>query len=282
VKLLNNDVGEELCVSDRTTIEKYFESHASQLKIEFDRIRQTLTDSSVKGGINEKIVGAFIERHYLSHFITYNSQVFDFKQRKSDELDICVCNEYQPFKSELLICEGVDFVVQVKAILSKSEIDRSQKNCNSVKQLERFFYAGDENTYAQISDLNELGKIPYIVFSFDADSSFETIHKNLVELSKSVDPFSQIDAVFCLGKGYSFINCRGGIREYSVREGCCFGSWFALETNESTLLEFVKYLYLNISHSIRRTHPLKAYLRGHNEYRYLGFEKPLNEVSKNI
>jgi hypothetical protein len=60
-----------------------------------------------------------------------NSQIIDSDCLRSDEVDVCVCN-YDQFliqpEGGLLISEGVDFVVQVKAMVTDDELDRALKN----------------------------------------------------------------------------------------------------------------------------------------------------------
>jgi hypothetical protein len=103
-------------------------SYARNLRAEFERLRSAQKDSAVKGAGNEMIVGQFLEQHLQPRRVVYNSSIIDAKGGQSDEVDVAVCNFEQPFitgdRAQLLLVEGVDVVVQVKAMLNTTEIKR--------------------------------------------------------------------------------------------------------------------------------------------------------------
>lgn len=252
-------------------IQKYFESYQDVLLNSFNRIRSTHSDSSVKGGRNEQIICEFLEEHVENKFVARNVQIIDSLGNASDEIDVCVCNEYQPFNtsnSEILIGEGVDFTVQVKAILSNEELDRIIKNCASIKKIQRLFDKGDE-FQGEIGDLNYfINRIPYVVFAFDSKTSIETMYKNLTIKLKDIPLELQPDAIFVLGKG-CIINFReGNGSTYTVNEKKLSGlSGFLLE--EKTLLEFIRYITYIVPRIKRHSKTINIYLRN------MTFDKPL-------
>jgi hypothetical protein len=105
-------------------------------------------DSDVKGAGNEQIVAELIQNNMAHKAIVTNCSIIDARDRRSSEVDVAICNEYQPFLSrrqaEILLVEGVDAVVQVKARLDGREIKRIVRNCQSVKRLERSASKGDQ------------------------------------------------------------------------------------------------------------------------------------------
>lgn len=122
-------------------IEEYFEQHGKELTARFARIRAAHQDSHVKGGANEAAVAELLRQHLADRRIVTNSSILDTRGELSNEVDVAVCNSYQPFLTaegeQLLIVEGVDAAVQVKARLTATELERLVSNAASVKRLER-------------------------------------------------------------------------------------------------------------------------------------------------
>ena len=182
-------------------IKQYFVGQQRRLKDDFDRIRATLSDSDVKGSANEQAIVEFLQKHTSAHFITSNVQIIDSYGKASDEVDICVCNVNQPFganPNQLVIAEGVDFVVQVKAKLSSQEIDRVIKNAKTVKQLKRKATQHDR-VFGHIEDAPYyIDRIPYFVLANTSELTLETTYKKLLTSLSSVPLEFQPDAIFVL------------------------------------------------------------------------------------
>ncbi|SHI47217.1 hypothetical protein SAMN04488096_1023 [Mesonia phycicola] len=242
-------------------LQKYLKLYQDNLINDFSRIRKVINDSSVKGGKNEKIVANFIEGHFDNKITCTNSQIIDSFGSTSDEVDVAVCNKDQPFianDGEILICEGIDFIIQVKAILTNQELDRIIKNCKSVKKLKRK-YLKQDTFQGNIGDLNyHINRIPYIVFAFESNTKINTIHQNLDLKLKNVPLELQPDAIFILNKG-SLINFREGLgNSFTINEKKLIGLvGFILD--EMTLLEFVRYINWIVPKIERRTKPITHY-----------------------
>lgn len=242
-------------------IEKYFASYQRRISEDFARVREIYSDSAVKGSNNEKIVSEFLSEHINCNFITNNNQIIDSSGLASDEVDICVCNHDQPFKTktgELILCEGVDFVVQVKAVISNNELDRIIKNSKSVKKLNRQLtlgmslrgHAGDAEYLVQ--------RIPYIVFAFDSRTSIEALFIQLTNKLQDVELHLQPDAIFILNKGY-LVNFRKGEGASVRANDTKLKGLTGFESAEYTLLEMIKYINHNIPKLTRNHNPLSYY-----------------------
>jgi hypothetical protein len=222
-------------------IDSYFADAEAKLRLEFNQRRGHLTDADVKGGENEKAVGEFLEKHVGSARIALNKQVIDSHGLNSGGMDVCVCNADQPaIDISLIIAEGVDFVVQVKAILTDAELPRIVKNCVSLKRLERRFSDGDE-VFARRADYPFLvERIPYFVFAFESDLSLESVHERLSRLLEDELPFHWPDGVYVLNRGA--IQHLHGETE----------SFFRVEaTKDKTMLKFLQQVH-SVARVIRR------------------------------
>ena len=123
-----------------TKLSTSFKSYEKVLQAKFDAAKAGITDTAVKGSANEQIIANFLKESVPNWFVSTNSQIIDSYDNSSDELDVCVCNDYQFLlqpRGGVLIAEGVDFVVQVKATLTDEELNRTIKNCVKVKRLKR-------------------------------------------------------------------------------------------------------------------------------------------------
>jgi hypothetical protein len=242
-------------------IEDYFASYEKDLLESFKRIRTVNSDSSVKGGANEKVISLFLKNHFPSNFNVTNVQVIDAKGNASDEIDVCVCNKYQPFQNNiggLVIAEGVDFVVQVKAILTDSEIDRIIKNAKSLKNVIRTNSDGDQIYKGQDSVPHYIDRIPYFVIAFDSQLSFETVHDRIINKLSATDMTEQPDGIFILNKA-SYYNNRNFQKAGLITDGSPIKGWVGVETKDSTLLEFMRALNIIVPKIFRIINPLCHY-----------------------
>ncbi len=122
----------------------YWSRRAQDLDNRFGEIREIYGDTSVRGGHNEAMIVSLLAGATGGRSIVSRASVIDSSGHQSGELDVVVCNEDQTLLGgqdgrELLIVEGVDLVVQVKARLDRAEIRRIRDNCMSLKSLHTRF-----------------------------------------------------------------------------------------------------------------------------------------------
>lgn len=227
------------------TVEDALSSYAKVLNAEFQSTRDATTDSDVKGGANEKLVADFISGLFKHWSVFPNCQIINSKENKSDECDICVCNQHQYFahpNSRVVVAEGVDFVVQVKAQLDDDELDRAIKNCVSVKSCVRHTNLNDKVRYRGVLTPEVYEKIPYIVFAFSSKLKIKTLTERLKYKCRELDnERDQVDAVFVLDRGISIFNGAIGLGVPWFADGKKINDFVALDTGESTLFEFIRF-----------------------------------------
>lgn len=243
-----------------TKFEEHLEGYAKQLLAEFERTRRSLSDSAVKGGENEKIVADFLESHVSARQVRMNVQVVDSADRDCDEIDVCLCNEHQSFGSSsgaLLIAEGVDAVVQVKALLNGSELVRAFKNCGQLKALRRKSGEWDSVMCPTGMSNEALAQIPYVILAFEQKLAKDTLRERLVSQEEDVGPDQMPDAVFSLQSGISYVNCREGIDWPHV--GSALTGWVAEASGNRTLLQFLRFLNTRVPRFNRVNMPLAEY-----------------------
>ena len=190
-------------------VEDYWAGVAAGASAEFARIRAVHADSSVKGAGNEGIVAEFMQSNTGARRVATNSTIIDRSGGASDEVDVAVLNESQPFwtrrSGELLIAEGVDATYQVKAVLTSGELRRGVRNALSVKQLVRVLPMGSTASAVNDEDGTRfIDHIPFFIFAFTSQITAETALRVLRD-SVETDYALQPDGVFVLD-GWSLIN----------------------------------------------------------------------------
>lgn len=226
-------------------IEEYFESWGRELKESFSRIQQTVLSTHVKGGTNEDIVAKFLEKHFPTHKVLTNVEIIDADGRRSREIDVVVCNSHQPFagaESKIVLVEGVSFVVEVKARLTKEEIERIIENCRSVKELAPRFSQQDmaRSRLTAREDTEYYAKhVPYFVFAFGSRLKTESAVKSMESMAERVPAEYQPDALFVNGK-YTVFNQRSGQMFGYSFDGRRPVGFVGLKTEGKTVTEFIQ------------------------------------------
>lgn len=254
-------------------IEQYLVKQSQILNAEFDKIKTIYGDSDVKGGQNENVIADFIKENYNSNFNSIGVEIIDSYGNHTDEIDVCINNEYQPFSAKYgqpLIAEGVDFVIQVKKTITSQEIERIIKNCARLKVLKRKPNK-DDKLFGQIGDVEYfVERIPYIVVAVDSQLTLETIVEKLNEHYKNTDFHLQPDAIFVLNRGF-IINFREGKgRTWTSEDSKKMVGFCVVHSLDKTLFELVRYIHSYIPKTEKLTHPLNNYYSGRIDYKING------------
>lgn len=241
-------------------IEQYLIQQSKILNAEFTNIQNMFRDSDVKGGKNEKAIAEFIKKNHKSNFISIGAEIIDSFGNRTDEIDICINNNYQAFSAENqpLIAEGVDFVIQVKKTITSQEIGRLIKNCNRLKTLNRKSNNGDKS-FGLLGDVPYfIDKIPYIVIAGDSQLQLSTIVNKLNNYYKENNFHLQPDAIFIINKGF-IINFREGSGQtWKTHDGKKYIGFCIVNSLDKTLFEFIRYIH-SLPKIERQLHPLNYY-----------------------
>lgn len=224
-------------------LDDYFTRYQERVRSDFERLQASIRDRDVKGGANEQIVARFVEAHIPTSYIATNAQMIDAFGGASDELDVCACNVEQPLMGKdehLLIVEGVDFAIQVKAKLTSTEIERMVVNCARAKRLRRTGAKG-QVAFGRLQDVpHYFDRVPYVGFAFSSELTLKTAVDRLGVLAKAQPPELQPDALFVLGRGF-VLNFRDGKGAVWTKGGKPMKGLVAVES-DAALVYFVRFL----------------------------------------
>ena len=254
-------------------IEQYLLKQSEILNAEFAKIKSIYGDSDVKGGQNEKIIAEFIEKNYNSNFNSIGVEIIDSYGNRTDEIDVSINNQYQPFSAEYgqpLIAEGVDFVIQVKKTITTQEIDRIIKNCKRLKLLQRKPNK-DDKLYGNIGDVDYLvTRIPYIVIASESQLTFGTISKKLNQEYSNTRYEEQPDIIFVLDRGFIINFKEGKGRTWTLANDNKLVGFCSVHSTDKTLFELIRYIHSYIPKSSKMTHPLNNYFPNQIDYKIDG------------
>lgn len=241
----------------------YWARWSTRLAGDFERVRAGHSDSDVKGGRNEAIVAEFLRSNVGSRHVAINSQVIDSSGHASDEVDVAICNSEQPMiegeGGGLLIVEGVDAVLQVKARLSGDEIVRAVKNARSVKQLTRKPVKGAQAWGVSIEDADwYVSRVPYFVFAFESDLKPSTALARLDDECEDIPLAEQPDALFVLNR-YSVLNVRENKGKLRMKDGDAHGFHGIGDPVDHVLPMLMWCLYVTVPRIQHPVHPVVNY-----------------------
>ncbi|MFD0598749.1 DUF6602 domain-containing protein [Catellatospora coxensis] len=206
------------------------------------------------------MVATLLRKNFRTKHIVTNTQIIDSFDKQSDEVDVVVCNEYQPFRPDphqpLLIAEGVDVAIQVKAGLDKREIERVFTNARTVKQLRRQFVQND-TVAAPLADTEPfIVRVPYFCFAFSTRLTDRKLHDHIIDTAKTVPPDEQPDAIFVLNRCV-FLNLRDNTTSLAMRNPSV--GWSHTVANDQVLALMLRYIY-RLTPTVRRSkHPILFY-----------------------
>lgn len=245
-------------------LQDYWKVQGEIVAKQFSAIRRAHKDADVKGGRNEASLASVLEKNLYPRRVLTNAELIDSEDVHSDEVDLVICNEWQPFNSDdarLLIAEGVDAVVQIKARLTSDELKRCFKNAASVKALRRKAEPG-ARVATNIHDAEHfVARIPYFCVAFDSALSVDSVHKKTLELAAVTPSELQPDGVIVIDKCVA-LNLRGNEGAFRVipDEGQNLDPWGVLDADAGLSWSLLLWaIYITSTQPERRKHPLMFY-----------------------
>jgi hypothetical protein len=244
----------------------YFQALQKQMTEDFGRIRRQINDRDAKGHENEKALGDFLNKYIPDIDVRRNVEIMDHEGRTSGEMDICACNRFQLARNDaLLLSQGVDFVVQVKAVLTGAELVKIQQNAVKLKSLVRAFTKGADSFFAHRSAVPfTVARIPYFVFAYESALTTDTAMRQwqLLLEQTNTPPELQPEGIFILNRDAILrINPTDGSYP-SIRTEAYVPEWYTATFDSGTLLGFINSI-LQFGRAIRHIqNPLSPYMAG--------------------
>ncbi|MEE7627226.1 DUF6602 domain-containing protein [Methylobacter sp. Wu8] len=191
-------------------LKEVFDEVSSQMKSDFVKAQKSLTHSGLKGDANEEVVKKFLRQYLPKSLDITTGMLVDSEGNQSKQLDIIICDStktpifYQSGETRVIPIECAYAVIEVKAFLDKTELEKSYKNMQSVKALNKKAYFEDKGVIVSTKTLYgkewDYWPIQHFVFAFDSPS-LDSVLSNLNAYQNHNEPHKRIDSICILEKG---------------------------------------------------------------------------------
>lgn len=209
-------------------LKKLFSSVSKKMSIDFEEITSQINHNGEKGNAREDVLQSYLRGYIPDKYTFSKGTIIDCTDSQSKQVDIIIHDKYiTPClvgmdSTKVIPIECVYAVIEVKSVLTKEELRKSIKNIYSVKKLQK-------NTVTGVSY-----PTAGLIFAYDSDSSFNTIYKNLVELSQEFEPENRVSCVCVLNKGIIIPINKHGLNKVSLLPS--LDTVYALMNNEEDSL----------------------------------------------
>ena len=231
-------------------------------------VRDTFSNSSVKGTSMEDVFRDFIRQYLPRRLEVGHGEIIDSRGNKSGQTDVVIVNEdhpylFKPNSPGLFFIEGVSAVGEVKSILTSIELESTLKNSTLYKNL-KLKIGKRTMVMSNKSDIKRYVEhpSPFFLFAYESQLSLKRIEEKVKEYmdDNSLSLFELIDGIFILNKG-SIINFGDGKGTYICKtpNGPSIPGWKIIES-ETVLFDFFGFISINMPKTIRWEPILGYYL----------------------
>lgn len=209
-------------------LKEIFSSVSQKMSLDFKEITSRINHNGEKGTARENVLQNYLRAYIPDKYTFSKGTIIDSNDSQSKQVDIIIHDKYTtPYlldmdSTKVIPIESVYAVIEVKSTFTKEELMKSVKNINSVKTLQK-------NTVTGVSY-----PTAGLIFAYDSDSSFNTIYKNLVEISKEFEPENRVSCVCVLNKGIIIPVNKHGLNKVSLLPS--LETVYALMNNEEDAL----------------------------------------------
>jgi len=247
-------------------LKEIFDEVSSQMKSDFIKAQKSLNHSGLKGDANEETVKKFLRQYLPKTLDITTGTLVDSEGNQSKQLDIIISDSaktpifFQSGETRVIPIECAYAVIEVKAYLDKAELEKSYKNMQSSKALEKKAYF--EQKGAIVNTHNLYGKewthwpIQHFVFAFDSPGLSSVLH-NLNAYQDTCEIHKRIDAMCILEKGVILNYWPDGM--FSALP--VSGSKTVASTTSKPLLLFYTLISVILNQAIMKPFNLMPYIR---------------------
>jgi uncharacterized protein DUF6602 len=191
-------------------LEGIFNDVSDQMRKDFTKAQKALKHSGLKGSANEEAVRQFLRQYFPKTIEISSGVIVDAKGGQSRQLDIILNDAantpifFQSADTRVIPVECTYAVIEVKAYLDKSELEKAYQNMKSVKVLSKIGFFKPVSPIKHTHNL--YGKkwsywpVHHFVFAYDSPG-IESVLINLNSLQEKDEVHNRIDTVCVLDKG---------------------------------------------------------------------------------
>ncbi|HEV2491540.1 MAG TPA: DUF6602 domain-containing protein [Terriglobia bacterium] len=192
-------------MTEKSTIAGLISQAAKKLRDDFEHIRNTISHSGEKGGETEDKVREFLNGHIPKRFHATKGFVIDADNQMSDHQDVIIYDEQSSpvYKydgaNQIVSADAVAAVMEVKAVLNKSQLEEAFAKIEEVKRLKKHPIS-EMDQKATSSTLTTTGTLG-IILGFGSDISLEKLAEHCLELNEKYETAHRPDIIVVLDVG---------------------------------------------------------------------------------
>ena len=187
-----------------------FDEVSNQMRSDFAKAQKSLSHAGLKGGANEEAVRSFLRQYLPRTLDVTTGMLVDSQGNQSRQLDIILSDSaktpifYESGEIRVIPIECAYAVIEVKAFLDKSELEKAYQNMQSVKSLVKKAYFEEKGVITHTHTLYgrewDHWPVHHFVFAYDS-GSIESVLNNLESLQASDEIHKRIDTICILERG---------------------------------------------------------------------------------
>lgn len=189
---------------------------AKNLQSDYQKLSSKIAHNGLKGTIREDKLKEYLSKLFPTKYAIGNGVIVDANETQSRQQDFIIYDNFNSPKLmetesvQVIPIESVYATIEVKSTLTVDELEKSIKNIESVKKLEK--------TKPFSSPLIISSIIPPIcmIFAYSSDTSLNNIVKKIDEFNNSIDIKNRLSIVCILDKGLIFGINRHGFKEIEI------------------------------------------------------------------
>lgn len=189
---------------------------SKNLQSDYQKLSSKIEHNGLKGTIREDKLKEYLSKLFPTKYAIGNGVIVDANETQSRQQDFIIYDNFNSPKLmetesvQVIPIESVYATIEVKSTLTVDELEKSIKNIESVKKLEK--------TKPFSSPLIISSIIPPIcmIFAYSSDTSLNNIVKKIDEFNNSIDIKNRLSIVCILDKGLIFGINRHGFKEIEI------------------------------------------------------------------
>lgn len=189
---------------------------SKNLQSDYQKLSSKIEHNGLKGTIRENKLKEYLSKLFPTKYAIGNGVIVDANETQSRQQDFIIYDNFNSPKLmetesvQVIPIESVYATIEVKSTLTVDELEKSIKNIESVKKLEK--------TKPFSSPLIISSIIPPIcmIFAYTSDTSLNNIVKKIDEFNNSIDIKNRLSIVCILDKGLIFGINRHGFKEIEI------------------------------------------------------------------
>lgn len=189
---------------------------SKNLQSDYQKLSSKIEHNGLKGTIREDKLKEYLSKLFPTKYAIGNGVIVDANETQSRQQDFIIYDNFNSPKLmetesvQVIPIESVYATIEVKSTLTVDELEKSIKNIESVKKLEK--------TKPFSSPLIISPIIPPIcmIFAYTSDTSLNNIVKKIDEFNNSIDIKNRLSIVCILDKGLIFGINRHGFKEIEI------------------------------------------------------------------